>query len=233
MMPAADGVGSALERQLRNRHATLPDAAFPELHVLDAVRAGTDRGHRRRRRRDVRAGRRGDRRPRRRRHPPRRGARAAARRRCARSRPGPTTSSRRCARRRLPDWPSGWSPPAACRQRPASSRAEALAACAAADRSEVALVDVAVSRARFVGSRAVWRAADVSRAVRRALARPGAVGLSAIAGLLAARARCTSGWRRRRRRRIVLRRAARARPDRDPVGVRRVPGARARRRGWR
>jgi hypothetical protein len=62
-------------------------------------------------------------------------------------------------------------------------RADALSVQIGA-RRELALVDVAVSRARFVGSRAVWRAADVSE-LFVALTSPGAVGLSAIAGLLA------------------------------------------------
>jgi hypothetical protein len=48
---------------------------------------------------------------------------------------------------------------------------------------EVALVDVAASRQRFVGARAVWQAGDVSELVV-AFASPSAVGLSSIAGLL-------------------------------------------------
>lgn len=49
--------------------------------------------------------------------------------------------------------------------------------------SDCALVDVAVNSERFVGARALWRAADISEIVV-ASASPEAVGLSAIAGLL-------------------------------------------------
>jgi predicted polyphosphate/ATP-dependent NAD kinase len=48
---------------------------------------------------------------------------------------------------------------------------------------DLALVDVAVSRERFVGARALWRASDVSE-VFVTFANPGAVGLSAVAGAL-------------------------------------------------
>jgi hypothetical protein len=48
---------------------------------------------------------------------------------------------------------------------------------------DCALVDVAVNAERFVGARALWRAGDVSEIVV-ASARPDAVGLSSIAGLL-------------------------------------------------
>jgi predicted polyphosphate/ATP-dependent NAD kinase len=49
---------------------------------------------------------------------------------------------------------------------------------------DCALVDVAVSAERFVGARALWRARDISE-VFVASAAPDAVGLSAVAGLLA------------------------------------------------
>jgi predicted polyphosphate/ATP-dependent NAD kinase len=48
---------------------------------------------------------------------------------------------------------------------------------------DCALVDVAVSRERFVGARALWRAGDVAEVVVSS-ASPSAVGLSSVAGLL-------------------------------------------------
>jgi predicted polyphosphate/ATP-dependent NAD kinase len=48
---------------------------------------------------------------------------------------------------------------------------------------DLALVDVAVSRERFVGARALWRASDVSE-LFVTFANPSAVGLSAVAGAL-------------------------------------------------
>ena len=48
---------------------------------------------------------------------------------------------------------------------------------------DLALVDVAVSRARFVGARALWRAEDLTELIVT-FASPSAVGLSAVAGLL-------------------------------------------------
>jgi predicted polyphosphate/ATP-dependent NAD kinase len=56
-------------------------------------------------------------------------------------------------------------------------------AVAAGGRREHALVDVAVTAERFVGGRAVWRAEDVSE-LFVTHADPGAVGLSAVAGLV-------------------------------------------------
>ncbi len=50
---------------------------------------------------------------------------------------------------------------------------------------DLALVDVAVSRERFIGARALWRAADVSE-LFVTYANPSAVGLSAVAGALCA-----------------------------------------------
>jgi predicted polyphosphate/ATP-dependent NAD kinase len=52
------------------------------------------------------------------------------------------------------------------------------------DRHEIALVDVAIVRERFVGSRAVWKA-DSFRELFVAFAEPGSIGLSAIVGLVA------------------------------------------------
>ena len=52
------------------------------------------------------------------------------------------------------------------------------------DRHEIALVDVAIVRERFVGSRAVWKA-DGFRELFVAFGEPGNIGLSAIAGLIA------------------------------------------------
>jgi predicted polyphosphate/ATP-dependent NAD kinase len=51
------------------------------------------------------------------------------------------------------------------------------------DRREMALVDVAISRARYVGSRALWDPDDLSE-IFVTFAEPDAVGLSSIAGLL-------------------------------------------------
>ena len=62
-------------------------------------------------------------------------------------------------------------------------RREPALAVEAGARREVALVDVAVTPERFVGARAVWRAEDVSE-LFVTYADPGAVGLSAVAGLV-------------------------------------------------
>ena len=48
---------------------------------------------------------------------------------------------------------------------------------------DIALVDVAVSRERFVGARAIWRPQDISE-LFVTFASPSAIGLSAIAGAL-------------------------------------------------
>lgn len=52
------------------------------------------------------------------------------------------------------------------------------------DRHEIALVDVAVVRERFVGSRAIWKA-DGFRELFVTFGEPGGIGMSAIVGLLA------------------------------------------------
>jgi predicted polyphosphate/ATP-dependent NAD kinase len=52
------------------------------------------------------------------------------------------------------------------------------------DRREMALVDVAIVRERFVGSRAVWKA-DSFRELFVAFAEPGSIGLSSIVGSIA------------------------------------------------
>jgi predicted polyphosphate/ATP-dependent NAD kinase len=52
------------------------------------------------------------------------------------------------------------------------------------DRHEIALVDVAIVRERYVGSRAVWKA-DSFRELFVAFAEPGSIGLSSIVGLVA------------------------------------------------
>lgn len=51
------------------------------------------------------------------------------------------------------------------------------------DRYEIALVDVAISRSRYVGSRALWDPDDLSE-IFVTFAEPDAVGLSSIAGLM-------------------------------------------------
>jgi predicted polyphosphate/ATP-dependent NAD kinase len=52
------------------------------------------------------------------------------------------------------------------------------------DRREIALVDVAIVRERYVGSRAIWKA-ESFRELFVAFAEPGSIGLSSIAGLIA------------------------------------------------
>jgi predicted polyphosphate/ATP-dependent NAD kinase len=52
------------------------------------------------------------------------------------------------------------------------------------DRHEIALVDVAIVRERFVGSRAIWKA-ESFRELFVAFAEPGSIGLSSIVGLVA------------------------------------------------
>jgi len=182
MMPAADGVGSALERQLRNRHATLPDAAFPELQVLDQAPRGTaedtvaavaemcaqdvaaivvlggDGTHR-----VVAAG-------------------CGETPLCALS-TGTNNVFPEMREATVAGLAVGLVATGRVAPGTALTRADAIRV-EVGERSEMALVDVAVSQARFVGSRAVWRAADVSE-VFVALSTPGAVGLSSIAGLLA------------------------------------------------
>jgi predicted polyphosphate/ATP-dependent NAD kinase len=62
-------------------------------------------------------------------------------------------------------------------------REAALAVRVAGGDADLALIDVAVSAERFVGARAMWRAADISE-LFVTFANPGAVGLSAVAGAL-------------------------------------------------
>jgi predicted polyphosphate/ATP-dependent NAD kinase len=62
-------------------------------------------------------------------------------------------------------------------------REAALAVEVPGSGSDLALVDVAVTRERFVGARALWRAGDVSE-LFVTFANPSAVGLSAVAGAL-------------------------------------------------
>jgi predicted polyphosphate/ATP-dependent NAD kinase len=62
-------------------------------------------------------------------------------------------------------------------------REAALAVAVEGAEADLALVDVAVSRERFIGARALWRPADVSE-LFVTFANPSAVGLSAIAGAL-------------------------------------------------
>jgi hypothetical protein len=181
MMPAADGVGGALDRQLRSRHTTLGEARFPELEVLDRTPTGTaqDTVHAvaDMRAQDVKAivvlG--GD------------GTHRVVAGGCGEI---PLCALSTGTNNVFPEMReatvAGLAVGLLATGRvPAGSgivRADALSV-QVGDRREVALVDVAVSRARFVGSRALWRAADVSE-LFVALASPGAVGLSAIAGLL-------------------------------------------------
>jgi predicted polyphosphate/ATP-dependent NAD kinase len=62
-------------------------------------------------------------------------------------------------------------------------RETALAVAVPGADPDLALVDVAVSRERFIGARALWRPQDVSE-LFVTFANPSAVGLSAIAGAL-------------------------------------------------
>jgi predicted polyphosphate/ATP-dependent NAD kinase len=94
---------------------------------------------------------------------------------------------------------------------------------------DLALVDVAASRERFIGARALWRHHDVSE-LFVTFANPSAVGLSAVAGALR-RPRATRPPRARPRRgRACRARRARARPRRRRARGR-PPGARAGRGG--
>ena len=63
------------------------------------------------------------------------------------------------------------------------------------DRHEIALVDVAIVREQFVGSRAVWKA-DGFRELFVAFGEPGNIGLSSIAGLIAPVSRTSPFGRR-------------------------------------
>jgi predicted polyphosphate/ATP-dependent NAD kinase len=182
MMPASDGVGSALERQLRNRHATLPDAPFPALHVLEQNPRGTAEDTvdavAEMCRRDVAAivvlG--GD------------GTHRVVAAGCGET---PLCALSTGTNNVFPEMREatvaglavGLVATGRVPSQTGVTRTDALRV-QVSERQEVALVDVAVSRARFVGSRAVWRAADVSE-LFVALSTPGAVGLSSIAGLLA------------------------------------------------
>jgi predicted polyphosphate/ATP-dependent NAD kinase len=182
MMPAADGVGAALDRQLHSRHTTVPDARFPVLEVLDQAPTGTaddtvqavaamcaqavaaivvlggDGTHR-----IVAAG-------------------CGETPLCALS-TGTNNVFPEMREATVAGLAVGLLATGRVPAGEALTRGDALAVNGA-QRRELALVDVAVSRARFVGSRAVWRAGDVSE-LFVALTSPGAVGLSAIAGLLA------------------------------------------------
>ena len=100
------------------------------------------------------------------------------------------------------------------------------------ERTDIALVDVAISRARFIGARALWRPEGIAE-LFVTFANPSAVGLSAIAGALqplprgggqGLHVRLGEGRARRRR--------ARPRPDRAR-GRRRARDHRARRGGRR
>ena len=75
-------------------------------------------------------------------------------------------------------------------------------------RPDLALVDVAVSRERFVGARALWRH-EALRELFVAFADPGAVGLSSVAGQLAPMAR-GGGPRAARAPRAAIRRRPRS-----------------------
>jgi predicted polyphosphate/ATP-dependent NAD kinase len=182
MMPAADGVGGALDRQLRSRHTTLGEARFPELEVLDHTPTGTAadtvRAVSAMCAQDVAAivvlG--GD------------GTHRVVAAGCGET---PLCALSTGTNNVFPEMReatvAGLAVGLLATGRvPAGAglvRADALSV-EVGERRELALVDVAVSRARFVGSRALWRAADVSE-LFVAVASPGAVGLSAIAGLLA------------------------------------------------
>ena len=184
---------------------------------------------------DVRAGVARDRRPGRRRHAPGRGAKGAATSRCARCRPAPTTSSRRCARR-----------PSRAGRRPRRDRARPARTASAPRRARCGAVaarreDVRAGRRRGEPRRASSARArsggptDSASCSSRSPT-PGAVGLSAIAGLLAAAPR--GGGRGlhvvRAPRRGRARRAGPARARAGRAGRRRrVPGDRAGRAGSR
>jgi predicted polyphosphate/ATP-dependent NAD kinase len=83
-------------------------------------------------------------------------------------------------------------------------------------REDIALVDVAATRRRFVGARALWRVSDVAR-IFVTFAAPHAVGLSAIAGQLVPTTReAPTG--------VVLDVGERSDPECSPVTVAIAPG---------
>ena len=219
MMPAADGLSPRCTASCAARHTAPGDAPFP---VLRGARPRARRDGARtagapsRAMRDAGVAR--DRRARRRRHAPRRGRRL--RRRAAlraldrheQRLPRDARDDRRRARR------SVWSRPGGSRRDGAAAPRGALAVDRRA-RRDLALVDVAVSRERFIGARALWRAARRQRALRhlRRTRAPSACRRSRGAGAArraAPGAACTCGSRAEARRRAVVTVAARPRPRR-------------------
>jgi predicted polyphosphate/ATP-dependent NAD kinase len=183
MMPAADGVGAGLERQLSGRRGALAEARFPALEVLGYAPAGTARDTTR-----------------------------AVEAMCAAGVAAIVVlggdGTHRVVAAGCGDVPvcalSTGTNNAFPEMREATVAGLAVGLLATGrvpgevglvrelafavtvnegDRREVALVDVAVSRERWIASRALWRAENVSE-IFVAFASPSAVGLSAVAGLL-------------------------------------------------
>jgi predicted polyphosphate/ATP-dependent NAD kinase len=181
MMPAADGVGAALERQLSGRRGALAEAPFPALEVLGQASTGTAQD-----------------------------TVAAVREMVAREVAAIVVlggdGTHRLVAAHCGDIPmlalsTGTNNAfPEMREATVAGLAAGLVATGAvpADdalvrehglevgangRRELALVDVAVSTERFIGSRALWKAGSVSE-LFVAFAGPSAIGLSAIAGIL-------------------------------------------------
>ncbi len=211
MMPAADGVGAALERQLSGRCGALAEAPFPVLEVLGQASTGTAHDTvaavREMVARDVAAivvlG--GD------------GTHRLVAAHCGDI---PLLALSTGTNNAFPEM----------REATVAGLAAGLVATGAAPadgtvvrehglevstngRRELALVDVAVSTERFVGARALWKAGSVSE-LFVAFAGPSAIGLSAIAGILDPVARGERGGTARPARPAGRGGAHRARPAR-------------------
>jgi hypothetical protein len=183
MMPAADGVGGGLERQLSGRRGALAEARFPALEVLDYAPTSTARD-------TVRAveamcvagvaaivvlG--GD------------GTHRVVAAGCGDT---PVCALSTGTNNAFPEMREATVAGLAVgllatgRMAPETGLVRELAFAVTVndgERREVALVDVAVSRERWIASRALWRAENVSE-IFVAFASPSAVGFSAVAGLL-------------------------------------------------
>ena len=181
MMPAADGLGSALERQLQGR-AAVATSPLPELEVLrqrltgtaadstTAVEAMCDAGA------DAILVLGGD------------GTHRAVAKACGdvpicalstgTNNAFPEMREATVAGMAIGLAVAGRGGPHALRQE------AALAVEAPGGRTDLALVDVSLTNERFVGARALWHP-DALREVVVTMADPAAVGLSALAGLLA------------------------------------------------
>jgi predicted polyphosphate/ATP-dependent NAD kinase len=184
MLPAADGLSATLHRQLHTRHTVSAfngAAPFPELEDLDVLQDGTARDSTLAVEQMVRAGVRaivvlgGD------------GTHRVVAKACG---DVPLCALSTGTNNAFPEMrettvagiatglvATGRTGPDALR------REAALAVEVPGGARDLALVDVACSRERFVGARALWRPDDVSE-LFVTFANPSAVGLSAVAGAL-------------------------------------------------